>query len=396
MRFRLPPIIKGADNVAVVGSALGIISTFAGWLTLKANRLAQGENLTLIGGGQTAAFWALVTLWLACLVMAFTLSRRRFGLAGGIVAGFIMVIGAAAVAAGSTGLLENAAPSARVALGGGFWLNLLAVYIVTYSAYRHLSASPGIRTAIVAAGPVIIVGMLLAGAFDNVSVMREYLTNQERFGQEFVRHLTLAGISVGAAGLGGIGLGIWASCKKGAEKYIFAVTNITQTIPSLALFGLMIAPLSFLSFQFPFLRELGIRGIGMAPAVIALFIYSLLPIVRNTYLGLKQIEPGVIDAGTGMGMSRGQLFRRIEVPLATPLILEGVRIASVQAVGLTAVAALIGAGGLGWFIFQGLGQAAPDMILLGTLPIIALALAVDALMRLAINIGSPRGVRSNR
>jgi osmoprotectant transport system permease protein len=93
-----------------------------------------------------------------------------------------------------------------------------------------------------------------------------------------------------------------------------------------------------------------------------------------------------------MGMSRAQVFRRIEVPLAAPLVLEGVRTASVQSVGLAAVAALIGAGGLGWFIFQGLGQAAADLILLGAIPIIILALVVDAVMRTVVRLATPKGV----
>ncbi|MEE9365073.1 MAG: ABC transporter permease, partial [Dehalococcoidales bacterium] len=151
-------------------------------------------------------------------------------------------------------------------------------------------------------------------------------------------------------------------------------------------------PLSALSFAFPALREFGIRGVGVAPALIALIVYSLLPIVRNTFVGLRQLDPAVIDAGLGMGMSRPQVFRRLEVPLAAPLVLEGVRMASVQAVGLAAVAALIGAGGLGWFIFQGLGQAAPDLIILGAIPIIVLALVVDAVMRTVVRASTPKGV----
>ena len=131
---------------------------------------------------------------------------------------------------------------------------------------------------------------------------------------------------------------------------------------------------------------------GPTPAVIALIIYSLLPIVRNTFVGLRQLDPAVIDAGLGMGMSRSQVFRRIEIPLAAPLVLEGVRTASVQSVGLVTVAALIGAGGLGWFIFRGLGQAAPDLIILGAIPIIILAFIVDATMRTLVRIATPKGL----
>jgi osmoprotectant transport system permease protein len=114
--------------------------------------------------------------------------------------------------------------------------------------------------------------------------------------------------------------------------------------------------------------------------------------VRNTYVSLRQVDPAVIDAGLGMGMSRRQVFRKVEIPLATPIVLEGVRIASVQSVGLAAVAALIGAGGLGWFIFRGVGQAASDLIFLGAIPIIILALVVDATMRAIIRVATPRGL----
>ena len=186
-------------------------------------------------------------------------------------------------------------------------------------------------------------------------------------------------------------LGIWAARSGVAERPIFFAANISQTLPSLAFFGLLIAPLSALSSAVPALREAGIRGIGATPAVIALTIYALLPIIRNTYVGLRQVDPAVVDAGLGMGMSRGQVFRRIELPLSAPLVLEGIRTAAVQAVGNTAVAALIGAGGLGYFIFAGLGQAAFDLVILGAIPIIVMALVVDAAMRSLVKAASPRG-----
>jgi osmoprotectant transport system permease protein len=374
----------------------GIASLSAGWFTLKANRLAEGEYFSVASAAGSGAFLILLILWLACLLLSFFRQWRFTYPLLGLTANLILILTGLFISSAAAGLLDGAGPSTRVALGGGVWLTLLAVYFVVFTAYRNLSGRRWRQLAVALSGSLVLILMLAGGAFDDLSVMREYAANHERFGQELIRHLALAGASVAAAALAGVGLGIWAARRRRTEKYIFAVTNITQTVPSLALFGLMIAPLSFLSFQFPFLRELGIRGIGAAPAIIALFIYALLPIVRNTFLGLKQIDPAVMDAGAGMGMNRGQLFRRIEIPLAAPLVLEGIRIASVQAVGLTAVAALIGAGGLGWFIFQGLGQAAPDMILLGTLPIIFMAVIVDGLMRLAVSFGSPRGLkRSN-
>jgi osmoprotectant transport system permease protein len=136
-----------------------------------------------------------------------------------------------------------------------------------------------------------------------------------------------------------------------------------------------------LAAAFPTMAALGIGGIGMAPAIIALVLYALLPIVRNGVAGLAGVEVGVVDAARGMGMSRRQRFWQVELPLAMPLLLAGLRIVVVQAIGLAVVAALIGAGGLGTFVFEGLGQYAADLVLLGALPAIGLALAADFLLQ---------------
>jgi osmoprotectant transport system permease protein len=189
-------------------------------------------------------------------------------------------------------------------------------------------------------------------------------------------------------------LGLLAWRRKALEKPVFVGVNGIQTIPSLALFGLMIAPLAFISQAFPVLRQLGIRGIGNAPALIALTLYALLPITRNAYTSMAVIPRAVVDAGRGMGMSGRDLLGMVELPLAVPIILSGIRTSAVQAIGNTAVAALIGAGGLGAFVFQGLGQAAPDLIVMGVIPIVALAIVVDRLLGLLIGVATPRGIRN--
>jgi osmoprotectant transport system permease protein len=289
-------------------------------------------------------------------------------------------------------LLEGKEPFARLSLGAGIWVTLTGAYITLFAARQRLQDSQIWRNIVTWASIVALFIIVLVGWLNNLSILQELAGREERFIGEFWQHIRLFGVSIIVGTIIGIPLGIWATRSKHAERPIFYVTNITQTIPSLALFGLLIAPLSALSFAFPLLRQLGIRGIGFTPAIIALVIYSLLPIVRNTYVGLRQLDPSIVNAGFGMGMSRFQVFRKLEVPLAAPLVLEGVRIASVQAVGLATVAALIGAGGLGWFVFQGLGQQAPDLILLGALPIITLALIVDGIMRFLIKMVTPKGL----
>ena len=146
-----------------------------------------------------------------------------------------------------------------------------------------------------------------------------------RFWQELASHLALSGASVLGATVIGVPLGMLAFRRRRAEKPIFSISNGLQTIPSLALFGLLIAPLAYLGRQFPFLRAIGIRGVGNTPAIIALVLYGLLPIVRNTFTGLKTIDRGVVDAGRGMGMSKRQLLLLVQIPIALPHALARIR-----------------------------------------------------------------------
>lgn len=380
------------DSVAITGSVIGLFSLLFGWLTLKPSRIVAGTSLSLWESVDWTGSAVILALWLVCLTFSFVGKGTLKAVILGTAANLILVISFLFTGLAASRLLEGEAPFARVSLGIGVWMTLVAAYIVVFAARQGLRNSPVLRNLVSWTGLAILLSLLIAGWFNDVSVVEEFIGREERFVQELLHHVFLVGVSVAVGTLLGILLGIWATRSRRAERPIFFVSNIAQTIPSLALFGLLIAPLSALSFAFPILREVGIRGVGNAPAIIALIIYSLLPIVRNTYVGLRQLDPAVIDAGLGMGMSRAQIFRRIEAPLAAPLVLEGVRTASVQSVGLAAVAALIGAGGLGWFIFQGLGQAAADLILLGAIPIIILALIVDAVMRTIVRLAKPKGL----
>lgn len=384
--------VVASDSVTITGVVVGLISLLAGWLTLKPNRISAGISFSFHESVGWIGLTIILTLWLVCFSLSYFRKGKLPAVILGTAANLILVLSFVFASLSATRLLEGKLPYARVSLGVGFWMTLVATYIVIFASRQRLDNSPVLRNIISWTGVVFLLFLLIAGWFKDFSVLQEFAGREERFVQELIHHVFLVGISVTIGTILGITLGIWATRSKRAEKPIFFIANITQTIPSLALFGLLIAPLSALSFHFPVLREIGIRGVGDTPAIIALIIYSLLPIVRNTYVGLRQVDIAVIDAGTGMGMSRTQVFRKIEVPLAAPLVLEGVRTASVQSVGLAAVAALIGAGGLGWFIFQGLGQAATDLILLGAIPIIVLAIIVDAIMRTIVRLATPEGL----
>ena len=220
---------------------------------------------------------------------------------------------------------------------------------------------------------------LRIGTFDNLSVMREYAVNAGRFPAELLRHVWLAGGSLIAALIVGLPLGILCHRVPRLRPPVLGTLNVIQTIPAIALFGILMAPLGALAARLPAAAALGIRGIGAAPAVVALFLYSLLPIVADTVVGLRRVSRAAVDAALGMGMTGSQVLARIELPLALPVILTGIRVVLVQNIGMVTIAALIGGGGLGTFVFQGIGQNAIDLVLLGAIPIVALAFSASVL-----------------
>ncbi|MFW6345850.1 MAG: ABC transporter permease [Halomonas sp.] len=275
-------------------------------------------------------------------------------------------------------LVDPDLPQARLGIGPAWWLSLFWISLLLIELRTRL-ALIGVRAALLS---VAVLGAwgLLTPWLDSLSLWRELAGRHDAFLEAVTHHLLLVGGAVGASLVIGTAIALAMRQSPRVERLGFMVLNFLQTIPSLALFGLLLAPLAWLSSRIEWLAALGVSGIGWAPAFLALLGYSLLPMVRNTHVALSEVDPAVLDAARGMGMSRGQVFRQVRLPLALPVVLEGVRITMVQAIGLTAVAALIGAGGLGTFIFQGLGQAAMDLVLIGALPILAMALIADALL----------------
>jgi osmoprotectant transport system permease protein len=189
-----------------------------------------------------------------------------------------------------------------------------------------------------------------------------------KYGSEILQrageHLILVLISIGVATLIGIPLGILITRVDILRQPILVIANVLQTIPSLALFGLLI-PVPI------------IGGIGATPAIVALTLYSFLPIIRNTYTGITGVDSAIREAGRGMGMSDWQLLIQVELPLAMGVILAGVRVAAVIGIGIATIAAAIGAGGLGVFIFRGIAVVNNQLILAGAVPAAAIALIAD-------------------
>jgi len=181
-----------------------------------------------------------------------------------------------------------------------------------------------------------------------------------------IEHIALVGVAVGIATLTGVPIGIAITKNERAAQSVLYLASIIVTIPSIALFGIMIPVLSLIGY-----------GIGYVPAVIAVLLYSQLPIIRNTYTAINNVNPALREAARGIGMSPNQRLRLVEIPLAIPIIMAGVRTAVVLNIGVMAIAAYIGAGGLGTFISRGISQSDPRQLIVGAIAVSLLAIIVD-------------------
>lgn len=468
------------NPVALAGAVTGLLALLElpffspGWLLFKANRVVQGEAY---GAFALLPLWAgaLLACWVLIGVAAFVRSPARPWLLS-VLAAAALVTALVSVSQGTAGLLQDAARSARVSLLGGVWLTLLAYYVCIFGALNEASGKLWTKVGMAAPGLLAAAVLIATGTLSELGLARELVSQGSDFRAEVLRHLALSGTSVLLATLIGLPAAVFAARRAEVASVVLPTASLLQTLPSLALFGLMLGPLARLGqaltvggaalvvflgglpavalglvlwrwgaqlrpglrgvvtilllalafvpvslltvvlavvvnevivalFSFDFgrlnlwrgwgapLSSLGVRGIGTAPALIALTLYALLPIVRNAYTGIKEVPRAAVEAGRGMGMSPGQILRRVELPLALPLIVEGLRASAVLTIGITTVAYLIGAGGLGTFIQRGIDQVVPDLILLGAIPIILLALLVDGLLRAAGLFLTPRGLR---
>lgn len=490
---------------------------------------------------------ALFILVLIPLVVSFQRDQERRGWTLVAVGNLIMILTLMLPAIAGQQLLSDVTmlfnegtnvSNPRVFTSGAILFGLLGGYIVLFGGLldlREMDVSRFARLVGSVAGVGVIILLITSGSLDIYSIMVEFYARGETLVQRLIEHFVFVVVSLIAGLIVGVALGLWASRDERIEPSILYSVGIIQTIPSLALFGVLLVPLARLgdqpfttvlgffatslaiglvavfiywrlydllpeSIRTPFLilctvllfipaalflvivvtfgfqsllqvvtsealssrfllvsagfislpiltlirrqisdnntmlrrvlqwgrygifavsvlgllallyiagqnivgetplgeltiRDLGVSGIGTAPAIIALTLYSLLPLVRNTYVGLNNIDPAIIDSGRGLGMTPSQIFFQIELPLAFPVIMAGVRNAGISLVGIAAVASIIGAGALGDFILLGVNSTSVDLILLGAIPAIGLAVLVDALLQVLEAFFTSPGIR---
>lgn len=365
------PFLRLAPNRLVSGQPIYFFSVVDGsaWLLLMLVALAGLTGVTMFRP-RAAWLWAVVTI--AAVTMPSLLwqaaHQASISLQGELPASLI----------------------ARASLGSAFWVTLTLLGFMLSSALQQLRVH-AFQAAAVFATLLLALGVLLvSGACNDLSLIKEYANRADGFVGVVGRHLQIVSLALAGTLAIGLPLGWAAHAHARAGRVLLPLLNIIQTIPSIALFGLLMAPLALLAASLPALGRAGISGVGLAPAVIALTLYGLLPVVRGTLAGLQQVSGSMTQAGRALGLTHVQTLVHIELPLALPVLLGGVRTAAVSSVGLAAVTALIGAGGLGSILFEGLFANAEDVVLLGVLPIIALGVLVDALFKVLMGLARRR------
>lgn len=369
---RRPALTGDVQTVFWLAALPMLAACFLPWVLLRPNRLAQGQYQHL-----PSAELAIGLL----LALSLPLAARFFPKALSVLASVVLAVGFWWLGTRTGAALVDQSESARASASSGVWLWLLGAGVAVYGANQTASKLGGLQKWLAWLWLPLLGLVLVSGELSHWSVIREYSVQQSRFAQELVQHLRLVLSALGFAVLIGAPIAVWASRHDRFAGAALGFANGVQTVPSLALLGLLIAPLAALSNAFPALRSVGISGIGTAPALTAMTLYALLPVLRNGLVALRGVSPGVLDAARGMGMTDNQRFWRVQLPLALPVWLSGVRQAAVMLVGVASVAQLIGAGGLGYFIFSGMQSGAADLILLGAIPAALLAIFVDVLLR---------------
>lgn len=366
-----------AKVVAVTGALLGAAAAFVPHgISFNPNRIVEGEPVSLVAG-LGAWGWTLAILWVAAAALALSpLPDRIRGISVTLVAGAAPIIMLAGAGAAASAWVAETDDIARTSLLWAAWLSLFASYVVIFAATAWLS--PGRLRGLLTYLPVIgVIALMASGSLSELAVAREYANNAETFARELRLHLAYVAGAVSVGLVFGLLLGLLAARRRSLEPAVFGTLNVLQVFPTLAFIGLMYPILSGLSERFVVFEQLGVRGVGWAPVIIVLSAYAVYPIARNTYTALVSLDAGVLDAARGVGMSRLRLLREVEFPLALPVIVAGLRVALVQTTAGAIVAGLIGGGGLGTFVFLGASETATDLIMLGVIPIVALALFFD-------------------
>ncbi|KQO69819.1 hypothetical protein ASF22_18215 [Methylobacterium sp. Leaf87] len=340
-------------------------------LTIAANRLVPGVPVA----GWAGLGPALPGVLVLSAPAAGLLASASGGRAGAVALALLLAAaGLLAWGIGHGAALRMAAepPAARAGLGAGAWL-AAALLAAALGVAVQRERRPGLGLGIVLLVGVGLIVAGRAGTFAALSLAVEYAGRRAALHAAFVEHLALAGGALALAIPVTIGLSLW----RRGQDLVGIVVGGLQVVPAVALLGALVALTGGLLRAVPALRELGFSALGPGPAVVGIAAYLLLPLWRGLASALRAPDPDSLDAARALGLTDAQILVRLRLPLGAPQLVGALRVAAVQAIGLATLGALIGAGGLGRIVFDGMAQFAPDLILLGAVPVIALSLVAE-------------------
>ena len=369
---------KIKDKTLLLLSYIGAVAfVFMNLLEHKPNRISQGVKYSSFEFFGSIGIILLV-LW--CILIALSFYRKKHKDIIVFVLTSILTILLFYLLQLKTGEYTDGARPDRISFSLGFYVQIFCIYMMFTTYSQRIKKYKYIKLIGFISIFLTLYYLMSTGAFDDLSLMKEYNIKKTQFNDNLRIHAILTLASVITGSIIAIPLGFLAYSKKNLEDKIMVPLSVIETIPSLSLFGILLVPLSGLG-KLPFFDAIGVSGIGWAPAYIALTLYTLLPIGRNTLTGFYSVENDIVEAAKGVGMSRSQILRKVELPLAFPVIFTGIRIAFIQTIGGAVLAGLVGGGGMGTFVFLGLGEASPDLILLGVLPIVFFTVLLDYILR---------------
>lgn len=264
-------------------------------------------------------------------------------------------------------------PYSRLSFGPVAWIWLASVFCIIIKLSEFIK-NKKILYGLSLLPFLAIAVLLMMGKLDGLSILREYENIKDMYLDSLQSHIVLSAVVILNGILIGVPLGYVVNQNAKAEKIIFGILNITETIPGISFIAILMIPFAYLSRNYPALREYGIKEFGSGPAIIVLVFYAVFPIIHNTRAAFKGIDDKYVEIALAMGMTRRRVFFKILVPMAFPTILSGIRLATVYTISGVTLAAMIGGGGLGYFM---LTSDSMDKVLLGVIPIVIMTFVAD-------------------
>lgn len=385
--------MKKVDKVSVFSCLLILISiNMPYFISFKTSRIAFADEVSAkmcFGNYYFILYIVLIFIFVLGLIKG---SKQKLNFFMGCLAAVSLAVLTLAVSMLYDALPFELTSNSRMTFGVGFLISVVALYSIMIKCGQYLNARQNIIVNILAWGSIAI--FMILGYLDNFSVMREYLTVKNQFFVNVLQHIKLSISVLIAAVIVGVPAGYLCSRYKLFDSITLVGISIAETIPTLALFAVMRIPLAYLADKFPTLSAMGIGSFGVAPAFAALLLYGLYLMIHNSRAAFNMIDESLMENAYAMGMTKKDVFFKVQLPMAMPILLTGVRITLVGTLVAASLASYIGGGGLGTYIVNGINALAIDMQLLGVIPIFILTICADRFTRFLFSFFMP-GKRAN-